>query len=137
MFENVCSLPLPSDLFAQAISPRDHLFAVGLSSGHVHAYKLPPVADNSAEDSDDDDEDELVKPYGHATKERRSSLASEAGYGTVDLAWKTRRHKSSCRSLGFSLDGESLFSAGTDGIVKIARAETGIVEWKVAVPLDS
>lgn len=131
MFENICSLPLPNDLFAQALSPRDPLFAVGLSSGHVRCYRLPAVAT-----SDDDGEDDAVSKPNGTSNTKRSSLASENGYGTVDLAWKTRRHKGSCRSLGFSLDGEQLYSAGTDGIVKIAKAESGNVEWKIAVPLD-
>lgn len=38
--------------------------------------------------------------------------------------------------MGFSVDGEMLYSAGTDGLVKAAKAETGVVENKIAIPLD-
>ena len=94
-----------------------------------HCYQLPPVESS-------DDEEDPTKLNG-ASNGRRSSLASESGCDTVDLAWKTRRHKGSCRCLDFSLDGEKLYSAGTDGIVKVARSETGVVEWKLAVPLSA
>ncbi|MCJ1281941.1 WD repeat-containing protein jip5 [Xylographa opegraphella] len=112
MFDTICTLPLPSDLFAQAIHPTSPLLAVGLASGHVQTYRLPPI------------------PTGPPT---RSS--PKHGRGTIETSWRTKRHKGSCRSLAFSSDGEALFSAGTDGIVKAARAETGRVEVKIGVPL--
>ncbi len=59
-----------------------------------------------------------------------------SGVGHIDTVWKTRRHKGSCRTLGFSVDGAQLYSAGTDGIVKVADATTGQVAAKIAVPLD-
>ena len=54
----------------------------------------------------------------------------------VETVWRTKRHKGSCRCLAYSLDGLQLYSAGTDGIVKAANAETGQVTGKVAIPLD-
>jgi WD40 repeat protein len=116
MFENVCAIPLDYDLFAQAIHPEEPIVAVGLASGHVQTYRLPAGA------SDDSDNDE--------------TLASESGFGHIDTLWKTRRHKGSCRTLGFSVDGSQLYSAGTDGIVKAADSATGKVTSKIAVPLD-
>jgi hypothetical protein len=116
MFENVCAIPLESDLFAQAIHPQEPIVAVGLASGHVQTYRLPAGA------SDDSDNDE--------------TLASETGFGHIDTVWQTKRHKGSCRTLGYSFDGLSLYSAGTDGIVKIADTTTGKVTAKIAVPLD-
>ncbi|KAF2436787.1 WD40 repeat-like protein [Tothia fuscella] len=113
MYENICTLPLSADLFTQAIHPTKPLFAVGLSTGHVQLFRLPPV------DSDDG-----------------ASEAAEKGYGEIETAWRTRRHKGSCRSLGFSLDGESIYSAGTDAIIKVANMENGRVFGKIAVPLD-
>ncbi|EQL35027.1 WD repeat-containing protein JIP5 [Blastomyces dermatitidis ATCC 26199] len=108
MFDNVCSLPLSSDLFAQAIHPTEPLFAVGLSSGHVQTFRIPPTND--------------------------SSTGLKNGFGHIDTAWRTRRHKASCRCLGFGIDGETLYSAGADGWVKAAKAETGVVNLKIAVP---
>jgi len=110
MFDTICTLPLASDLFAQAIHPKTSIIAVGLASGHVQTYVLPNL------DSSPD-------------------TAPQNGCGTIDTAWRTKRHKGSCRSLAFSSDGEALYSTGTDGIVKAARTETGVVEAKIAVPL--
>ncbi|KAF3035055.1 WD repeat-containing protein jip5 [Didymella keratinophila] len=109
MFENVCAIPLDYDLFAQAIHPEEPIVAVGLASGHVQTYRLPGDGDDSAPTS---------------------------GFGHIDTVWKTRRHKGSCRTLGFGVDGAHLYSAGTDGIVKVADSATGQVTAKIAVPLD-
>lgn len=114
MFQNICAIPLDHDLFTQAVHPEEPIVSVGLSSGHVQTYRLPPGA------SDDDDE----------------TLASENGFGHIETAWKTRRHKGSCRALSFAIDGAQLYSAGTDGIVKAADSATGNVVAKIAVPLD-
>ncbi|KAH7406309.1 WD40-repeat-containing domain protein [Phaeosphaeria sp. MPI-PUGE-AT-0046c] len=117
MFENLCAIPLETDLFAQAIHPEEPIVAVGLASGHVQTYRLPAGA------SDDSDNDE--------------TLASENGFGHIETAWSTRRHKGSCRALAYSFDGLSLYSAGTDGIVKVADTTTGKVTAKIAVPMDA
>lgn len=66
-----------------------------------------------------------------------AATASENGYGHIDSTWRTRRHKGSCRTLGFSFDGETLYSSGTDGIVKAASSETGKVFGKLAIPADA
>ncbi|KAF2000285.1 WD repeat-containing protein JIP5 [Amniculicola lignicola CBS 123094] len=116
MFDTVCTIPLPHDLFTQAIHPNEPIVSVGLASGHVYTYRLPEGA------SDDGEVD--------------ASLASLNGFGHVETKWKTRRHKESCRTLAFGLDGRQLFSAGTDGIVKAADVGTGQVAAKIAVPRD-
>lgn len=85
MFENLCTLPLASELFAQAIHPTEPIVTVGLSSGHVESYRLPAGA------NDDDDGASVVS----------------TGTATIDTEWRTRRHKGSCRSLCYSGDGES------------------------------
>ncbi|KAL4815874.1 WD repeat-containing protein jip5 [Aspergillus spinulosporus] len=117
MFDTVCTLPLSADLFAQAIHPSEPIISVGLSTGHVQTFRLPP--EEEEENSDD---------------EQASVSSSRNGRGHIDTMWRTRRHKGSCRTLTFGIDGEMLYSAGTDGLVKAARAETGVVENKILIP---
>jgi hypothetical protein len=89
MFENLCTLPLSSELFAQALHPKEPILVVGLSGGHVQSFRLPSVEE---EDGDAD-----------------TSVIS-TGTSTIDTEWRTRRHKGSCRTLAFSLDGEGRIS---------------------------
>jgi hypothetical protein len=112
MFEIICNFPLKSDLFAQAIHPKEPIIAVGLSSGHVETYRLPALDPES-------------QAPGSPTR----------GCAFVESLWRTRRHKISCRSLSYSVDGETLYSAGADGIVKAASSETGQVTAKVVLPI--
>lgn len=118
MFDTVCTLPLSADLFSQSIHPREPIVAVGLSSGHVQTFRLP------SEESDSES-------YGASTSSSRD------GKGHIDTMWRTKRHKGSCRCLGFGIDGEMLYSAGTDGLVKAANSETGMVQNKIAIPSES
>ncbi|KAJ6187302.1 hypothetical protein N7519_002210 [Penicillium mononematosum] len=117
MFDTVCTLPLSADLFTQAIHPEEPVVSVGLASGHVQTFRLP-----SLEGEDDED----------AT----SNSSARTGKGHIDTMWRTRRHKGSCRTLGFSVDGKALYSAGTDGMVKAASSETGQVHNKIVIPLE-
>ena len=118
MYDTVCTYPLSSDLFAQAIHPSEPLVSVGLASGHVQTIRLPPTTLYQDEENPE------------------NSVLSD-GCGTIETLWRTRRHHGSCRSLAFSTDGSKLFSAGTDGLVKMAATETGQVESKIAMPLAS
>jgi hypothetical protein len=136
MFDTICTLPLSSDLFAQALHPSLPVLVAGLSSGHVQAYRLPPAPiSTDTSDSDEKEDDAGVVQLPGSRPRRLSSAASENGLGEVETAWRTRRHpKGSCRGLGFSPDGEILYSAGTDGLLKGAFTETGRVCSKVAIP---
>ncbi|KAK4545503.1 WD repeat-containing protein jip5 [Oleoguttula mirabilis] len=124
MFDTICTLPLSADLFAQVVHPSEPLVAVGLSSGHVATLKLPPV-----------DDDDVVQV--HASARQARGRRGSNGTDMVDTAWRTKRHKGSCRCLAYSVDGRQLYSAGTDGVVKAADSETGRVTGKVAIPAAS
>ncbi|KAI6781304.1 WD repeat-containing protein JIP5 [Emericellopsis cladophorae] len=108
MFENLCTIPLQADVFTTALHPAQPLLTVGLSSGHVQTYRLPPI-----------------------------DSADEHGKDVIDTTWSTRRHKGSCRCLGYTHDGANVYSAGTDALVKYFDAETGKVQSKMAIPTST
>ncbi|KAH7308325.1 WD repeat-containing protein jip5 [Rhexocercosporidium sp. MPI-PUGE-AT-0058] len=53
------------------------------------------------------------------------------GTSTIETEWRTKRHKGSCRTLAYSLDGES-----TDGLLKAASSAIGQVVSKIYLPND-
>ena len=114
MLENLCTLPLTSDLFSQALHPTEAVLAVGLSSGHVQSFRLPPVAGFGSEDEDG------------------NTGVLSTGTSTIDTEWRTRRHKGSCRTLAYSGDGEGALPSdiglsSTDNMSKsyIPQAQMG------------
>ncbi|CAG7924528.1 unnamed protein product [Penicillium olsonii] len=117
MFDTVCTFPLSEELFAQAIHPEEPVVSVGLASGHVETFRLPSL------DSEEDDD-------------ASSQSSARNGKGHIDTMWRTRRHKGSCRTLGFGIDGQQLYSSGTDGLIKVAATETGRVVNKIAIPYE-
>lgn len=123
MFESLCSLPLTSDLFTQALHPSEPILAVGLAAGHVQCFRLPS--------SRNEDEDEPENGQSILSVDTSATATS-----IIETEWRTRRHKGSCRYVGFSSDGQVLYSAGTDSLLKAASAETGRVTSKIAIPLS-
>lgn len=142
MFDTICTLPLPADLFAQAVHPSEPIITVGLSSGHVISYKLPSREEDEDADSSDGSREPIAPasngdgPTPIISSFRRSSSASENGLGSIDTIWKTRRHVGSCRCVSYNHDGSLCYSGGTDGLVKAFNSETGKVVSKIAIPSD-
>ncbi|KAL9008305.1 MAG: hypothetical protein Q9173_006556 [Seirophora scorigena] len=116
-FDSICTFPLASDLFTLALHTSSPVVALGLASGHVQLQRLPSL------------------PSSPSLK-AKAKAPSTNGRGTIETVWRTRRHRGSCRSLVFSADGDYLFTAGTDGILKVASTDTGEVTAKIAVPSD-
>lgn len=124
MFDTVCTLPLGEDIFCQSIHPSEPIIATGLATGHVSVYRLPSLAPSDSSSIS-------------IASETPTVTSISDGRGEIETIWRTRRHKASCRSLAFTLDGNHLFSAGAEGIVKFASSTTGQVSDKIAVPLDA
>jgi hypothetical protein len=108
VYENLCTLPLASDLFCQALHPTEPVLAVGLSAGHVQVFRLPDEENDEEEDGDSDEEGTSVK---------------SAGTSHIETLWRTRRHKGSCRTIGFSGDGEGML------IFSLASGGMGMIVW--------
>lgn len=63
--------------------------------------------------------DGTVTAYTYDTKERLSTQA-----------WTTKRHKDSCRAIGYDQTGKYVYTAGSDKVLKKANAKTGKVVAK-------
>jgi WD repeat-containing protein 55 len=143
MFDTICTLPTKSDIFTQVVHPTEPLFAIGLSSGHVQAYKLPSDTDVVSDSSNNEEASPTKNGNGvngsiiPSLRRASSTSLSENGLGSIDTVWSTRRHKGSCRCLSFSHDGDLCYSAGTDGLVKVFTSETGQVVSKIAISQQS
>lgn len=59
------------------------------------------------------------------------SVDPETGACNVpEVVWTTKRHKGSCRALVYSEDGTSIYSVGSDGVIKRADSVSGKVRAK-------
>ncbi|KAK9237593.1 WD40-repeat-containing domain protein [Lipomyces kononenkoae] len=113
------TISFPSTIFSVAVHPSRPLAATGLSTGHVFIHRYAADANDSENDDDSGDSDD-----GHIAEK-------------VDLLWKTRRHKGSCRGVAFDEAGAYLYSVGTDSVVKQASPDTGSVLNKNSYDIDS
>lgn len=145
MWDTICHLPLSSDLISLATHPYEPVIAIGLASGHVQALRIPtpdePISTSTSTSTDlpankpsKSRKGLLKQPSRSALSHHLSEPSPSSGYGTLTTLWRTHRHKGSARALAFSTDGSTLFSAGTDGLLKAAHALSGRVLGKVAVP---
>lgn len=51
-------------------------------------------------------------------------------FDATTIAWQTKRHKGSCRSIGYTLDGSQIITCGSDNVVKRCDSSTGKVNAK-------
>lgn len=123
-------------LFSLAAHPTKPLLLSGLATGHLfcHTYdadKLEEEAQKAREARAEAQGDKVItvsqgKPWWTVVDDHANITNPH-----ISTAWKTKRHKGSCRSVIFDpLElsvGESLYSVGTDYIIKKANTETGKV----------
>lgn len=74
---------------------------------------------------------------GTVTAYKYSVDPSTATCAAPEVVWTTKRHKGSCRALLYSEDGSSVFSVGSDGVIKRADSVTGKVRAKNTESLPS
>ena len=103
-------MELPCEVFSIDSHPTEPMLAVGLVSGEVQWCCLS------------NDRAAITNFL------RYSYNYSQISFGPVQ--WETKRHKSSCRSVRYSPSGSLIASAGADGLIKWASADTGNVLYK-------
>ncbi|CUS13727.1 unnamed protein product [Tuber aestivum] len=103
---------LSSDVFSLSVHPTKPLYAAGLLGGRLEVYTW----------------DDGSKAGG---KPKEVIVDHDEKYA---MQWGTRRYRQSCRAVAFSADGEYIFSAGVNSLLKLADANTGQVVSKAYVP---
>ncbi|KAG0635005.1 WD40-repeat-containing domain protein [Tuber brumale] len=103
---------LSSDIFSLSVHPTKPLYAAGLLSGRLEIYRWGDRSEESGE------------PRGVMVDYE----------GKYAMQWGTRRYRKSCRAVAFSTDGEYIFSAGVNSLLKLADMGTGQVVSKAYIP---
>ena len=57
--------------------------------------------------------------------------------GKLEELWTTKRHKGSCRGIVYDYTGESVYTVGTDRVVKKAVGLTGVVDVKTSKGMEA
>jgi WD40 repeat protein len=105
-------------IFSVASHPSQPLLAIGLANGHIYMLQYDVKVLKAISD-----------------KSWKVKIAKDAEYegNSVEILWKTRRHKGSVRSLTFDAQGESLFSIGADKVLKKSNVTNGKVILKTTI----
>lgn len=124
-------------LFSSAAHPTEPLLVSGLATGHVFCHRYDDEALEESLWSAKSAFNRINKEdftISQLKKKWWTEVDHSDSNSTVDVVWKTRRHQGSCRSVIFDcredVVGESIFSVGTDHIIKRANTETGKVIGK-------
>lgn len=142
-------------LFSMAAHPTKPILLSGLATGHVYCTKYDSEALEEAQTAKREEistlEREAFKKGKIAAVNKSVSQTKKKWWTVIEdnsninnanvvNLWKTKRHKGSCRSVLFdpleSSVGESIFTVGTDHIIKKASTETGKVLSKTSVVED-
>ncbi|KAK9471658.1 WD40-repeat-containing domain protein [Dipodascopsis tothii] len=116
------TLRFDEDVFCVSAHPSQPVIATGLSNGRVyaHRYLSDPAGKDDGSDSDDSDDSDADSDADE----------DEDAPCSATVQWSTRRHKQSCRTVEFDMDGDYLYTAGLDQVIKKAATESGKVVAK-------
>ena len=128
-------------LFQMASHPELPIVAVGLSNGYIYCFEYDPkglaktLAQNKKNFKLENEKSEGKKKevYWDVVD---VPLKEDFENSNVKLLWKTKRHKGSVRGIAMDPNGESMYSIGTDNIIKKADVKSGKVTKKVHIPND-
>ncbi|CAI4053918.1 hypothetical protein N7582_005852 [Saccharomyces uvarum] len=144
-------------IFQSILHPELPIIITGFGTGHIVCHRYNPTKlqsslnqrrklDVAALDKDPksnsktkkgtclwtrldmDVENGTLKSVEADEEEQKMEQSKDLG---VETLWKTKRHKGSVRAICFDAKGDSIFSIGTDNILKKADAMTGKVIKKV------
>lgn len=131
-------------LFSCAAHPTRPIVVSGLGTGHVFCHSYDPDALEESlltkrdrflsSEKSREAQPSLLKDKWWKFEADHAKIASDQ---SLTVSWKTKRHKGSCRSVLFDMlensAGESVFTVGTDNMLKKAKTESGKVQSKVDI----